>query len=735
MGLHRGLAIALVVLGAAYVGLGNWLATGHGPATSAFEAARRYDAALRHGRHALAASLGETALALAQKDKSWNSEQLAAFEAELVGAELAARRIGKAIDLSRAASERLNALPEPGIALTIDISRARARAAAAAGNDLEAVCTYGVLLERLGPDRVAKAQANAKATSELADLAQYLAGIGPRFKAPDAAIPPNVSTYPLTSCQLLADFYVERQDYKSAAAASDIIVTAARTDERLAPEMRSALLQDSGHIHELVGDVQLAEARFTEAVETLEASGNSGAKLHALETLGSFLSNWGESERAIPVLERTLALQEADGRRQTPRLASTLVALGHAQLGADRAGAAETSFRRALDLSSAGGTNGATREALAALGDLYEDQGRRADALKFKTDAAALADTATSHTGRRLADIQRPRAETVRTLTLRILFRAAGTPVGGRAADAFSAPADTKTSGEVSVVLPAPVGIDWAARWPKDRFEMLAPAPALFGAGTPDASRSDERRGQSALLLVPGEGTRFGENAERAARLQAVLGPDTAVILAHWASRNGPRAFLKNDAADAYARGIIADAMTDLEAVPDGPVAIVAEGRGARSLAEAFALGLVPPGVMERISALVLIAPQLGEKDMTALAARFDRARTRIVLYAAQGARALLAARAIYGEDPVGLRPLPVAGLNVEWIEIGIGEPAADFGTLTTDALLGDMRAVVRGGPTAEKRCALAKVSESRAGAGYVLNPLGCEGGPAATPK
>lgn len=737
VGLHRGLAIVLVVLGALYVALGNWLATGHGPATSAFEAVRRYDVALTHGRYALAASLGEEALAVALGDRNWSAPQIAAFEAELAETELAGHRIAEALDLVRSASKRLEALPATRIALVIEIAQTHARVASAAGNDLEAVCTYGVLLEQLGPDRVAQVEGNQKATSEIADLARDLTEIGTRLKAPAAALPPNVSAHPLTSCQLLADFYVERKDYKAAAAASDIVVAAARSDTRLAPEMRSALLQGSGHIHELVGDVQTAEARLNEAVEVLGATSNTGAKLHALETLGTFLSNWGESERALPVLERTLALQEADGERQKPRLASTLLALGYAQLDAADAAAAETSFKRAYALSSAEDTSSppATREALTALGDLYQDQGREIDAIHAKEAAAAVEVAPTFDAGRKLAEAQRTRAETVRVLTLRIPFRAAGTPASGRVSEAFSVPTDTKSTGEVSVVLAAPVGIDWAARWPKDRFERVAPSPALYGTGAPEAAEGERTR-QAAVLFFPGEGTDFAANAERTARLQAELGPDTQVILGHWASRRGPLGYLKNDLADAYARSLMSDLLGEAARVPEGPVSIVAEGRAARSLAETFAFDLVPASVQERISALVFIAPLLGEKDMVSFGSRFDPKRTRLTVYAAQGARPLLAARAVYRAEPIGLRATPIPGLKrAEWIEIGIGEAAADFDTMASDALMSDIGAVVRGGPPAAKRCALARVSEARAGDAYALNPAGCEGGPAGASK
>ncbi|MFO1187653.1 MAG: alpha/beta hydrolase [Alphaproteobacteria bacterium] len=265
----------------------------------------------------------------------------------------------------------------------------------------------------------------------------------------------------------------------------------------------------------------------------------------------------------------------------------------------------------------------------------------------------------------------------------------------------------------------------------KERLEQVVPSPAIYGAGTPMAATA-ERTHQSAVLYIPGEGTSFAENAERAAQLQAELGPDTEVLLAQWASRRGPRGYLKNDLADTIARGLISDALAELVSVPEEAVSVVAEGRGARILVEAFGLERVPENVRERVTTLVLIAPQLSEKDFAGFIARFDRARTRIAVYTAEAARPLLAARAVYGADPVGLRPTPTAGLKgVEWIQTGIGEPTADFATLGTDALFRDIGTVIRGGPPADRRCALAKVSEARSGDAYVLNPQGCEGGPA----
>jgi tetratricopeptide (TPR) repeat protein len=733
--LHRGLAFALVVFGAAYVGLGSRLATGHGPLKSAFEGVRRYDAALGHDRPGLAASIGEAMLALARTDPHWSQRQLAAFEAEIGETELAARRIPEALELVRSASARL-AEVEPSEAedlpLLIDVARAHGRIALATGDGLEAACTFGVLLEQLGPDRVAHPEAGLRPHPELVALARHLTELGPSLRVPSAALAPNSAALPLASCHLLADFYVEQKDYKAAATASEIVIAAAKSDNTLTPEIHAALLQERAHIHELVGDVKLAEARLEEAVGVLDATRNPEASLYALEALGTFLSSWGESERALPVLQRALAIRESRSERNLPRLAPALVALGYAQRDSEEPAAAETSFKRALELASSqhGSSPPTSLEALIALGELYRDQGRETEALTVTQDAAEL-----ERAGALFADeikqpgnVLRMSEESMRALTLRIAFRATGAPASGRASDAFSTPAAATTIGDVEVVLPVVDGAPWAALWPKDRFERVARSHPRLRVGEPELGSDAGGPSQARLLFIPGEGSSFAGGAERAARLQAVAGPDIQVALAYWASGAAPRGYLKNPAADAHARDEIAGLMRTLgTAQSDTPITLVAEGRGARHLSDILSAGGDPPGFAQRLEALILIAPQLSSAEMKALAGRFDPKRTRITVYAAENARALLAARDVYREAPVGLLAAPIAGLaGVEWIAAGIDQAAADFDTLASDALISDIGRIVRAGPAADKRCGLARVSEARAGDAYVLNPQGC---------
>src|SRR5262249_42563579 len=152
------------------------------------------------------------------------------------------------------------------------------------------------------------------------------------------------------------------------------------------------LLQNSGHLHELVGDIPVAETRLEEAVNVLDGVGNSEARLYALETLGTFLSNWGESSRALPILERAVALRNAESERNLPRLAPTLLALGYAQLDSNDTHAAEASFHRALEISGskAASARGTSLDAMNALAELYDSQGRHDDAAKYKADATKL---------------------------------------------------------------------------------------------------------------------------------------------------------------------------------------------------------------------------------------------------------------------------------------------------------------------------------------------------------
>jgi tetratricopeptide (TPR) repeat protein len=729
------LAFALVVFGAAYVGLGPWLATGHGPLKSAFEGVRRYDAALSHNRVGLAAALGEATLALARNDTHWSQHQLAALESEIAETALAARRISEALELARSASARLAAAePSQGedLPLLIDVARMHARIALATGDGLEAACTFGVLLEQLGPDRVAHPEASLKPHPELAALARHLTDLGPSLRVPSAALAPDSAALPLTSCHLLADFYVEQKDYKAATTASEIVIAAARSDANLTPEIHAALLQKSAHVHELLGDVRLAETRLEEAVAVLDATPNPGASLYALEALGTFLSSWGESERALPVLQRALAIRESRSERNLPRLAPTLVALGYAQRDSQDPAAAETSFKRALEIASSEHASSppASLEALIALGELYRDQGREAEAVTAAHDAAELQRAAAFFADevKQPGNVLRMSEESTRALKLRIAFRATGTPASGRASDVFSTPAATTAAGEVEMVLPVVDGAPWAALWPKDRFENVARSYPRLRVGAPELGSDAGGPSQARLLFIPGEGSSFAGSAERAARIQAVAGPDIRVVLAHWASGAAARGYLKNSAADARARDEIADLMRTLgTAQGEAPIYLVAEGRGARHLSDLFNAGGDAPGFGERIAALILIAPQLSVEEMKALAGRFDPKRTRITVYAAENARALLAAREVYREAPVGLLPAPIAGLTgVEWIAAGIDQSAADFDTLASDALVSDIGRIVRAGPAADKRCGLARVSEARAGDAYVLNPQGC---------
>ena len=195
MSLHRGLALALVMLGSAYVGLGPWLATGHGPAKTAFEGVRRYDTALQHARPGLASLLGEQAVALAQDDPNWSPGDLAALEANVAQSELAARHPARATKLARAATAQAGSTSLP---LMIDVARARTMIALASDNGIEVACALGTLLEEIGLDRVAHPEQSIRPHPELQWLSGYISEIGPRLHASARAPAWSGDTLPLT---------------------------------------------------------------------------------------------------------------------------------------------------------------------------------------------------------------------------------------------------------------------------------------------------------------------------------------------------------------------------------------------------------------------------------------------------------------------------------------------------------------------------------------------------------
>ncbi len=129
-----------------------------------------------------------------------------------------------------------------------------------------------------------------------------------------------------------------------------------------------------------------------------------------------------------------------------------------------------------------------------------------------------------------------------------------------------------------------------------------------------------------------------------------------------------------------------------------------------------------------RLQTIALVAPELGEAELARLTARVDPAVTHLTVYGAANARALLANRDVYQASPIGLAAMPPASLaGVEWVEIGVGDPSADWTTLGTLALFADIASVAQGGPAAASRCGVAHVSATRDGDSYVLNPQGCQ--------
>ncbi|MFZ1990587.1 MAG: tetratricopeptide repeat protein [Alphaproteobacteria bacterium] len=714
--LSRGLALMLVVFGGLYAGLGQWLSVSRGPATTSFEALRRFAATLDDQEMALAASLGAKSLALVSADKRWGHLERAEFEYRAAVANESAGHTANALALSRMAGRELAHAGDADINLVINVARLNGDLALNAGNKLEAACVYGLALERLGPDRVAHPEQRLRPHPALEALTGHLIGLGKAFASARAAALSNESL-PLTSCNLAADFYAERKDYAAAASISDAVLAQAQNDKTLGPEIRSALLQDAAHIAELNGQVDVAKARAARAVDVLSGDQLGAPRVVALENLATLHSNWSDAKGAEPYLQEAIKLREKLNGPDSPELVPPLLTLGYAHLDTKDASNAESLFKRALSIANAKQANNpsATLEATLALAELYDNQGRAAEAADMHSKAAALQKSGVTLRNADVEDVPIVEPSAKHRLALFDIPYLAG-----------------KTSGEITVGLSAGPDADWAGKWPARTF---APASENFAAPLVYAPRADSnadaaKSAAPSLFFVPGQGTDLSVNAGRFAHLQAMIGPGQTPLLVAWTDGDAVTESLRNDRAEAQgARALTVELARAAAAPAEMPLTLIAEGRGA--FVALTALGDLPPAqravIDRRLRRIILIAPDIEAPLLTAELAHIDRSRTRTIIYAARTARPLLASAAIYGSHPVGLNPMRLSRLEgVETIETGIGTDWAGWGALWSDALVADIAHAIKNDSPAAKRCGIAHMAAAQTANFYILNPQGC---------
>lgn len=715
--LSRGLALMLIVFGGLFAGLGEWLCVSRGAATTSFEATRRFAAALDAQDLPLAVTLGSKSLPLVSADKRWGASERAELYYRVAAANASIGRAAKALSFERMASDELAGAPDADLDLVINVARLHGDLALRAGNKLEAACTYGLLLERVGPDRVAHPEERLRPHPVLEALTDHLISLGKAFTAAPAT-PKAKASPPLTSCNLAADFYAERKDYTAAASISDAVLKQAENDKTIGPEIRAALLQDASHIAEFNGQIELAKSRAALAVDTLSGDDLAAPRAVALERLAMLHTNWSDAKGAEPYLQEAIHLKQRVDGVDSPSLISPLLTLGYARLDTKDASSAESLFKRALSIAEVQKSNdfSASLEATLALAELYDDEGRASDAAEMHGRAAELQKSGVTLHSADVEDL--PIVE----------------PSDKKRLAVFDIPyRDGKQSGHVEVALSATHNAGWMSAWPLGTF---TPASENFAAPMVYAPRIDlagETSGASPpnILFVPGQGTDLSGNAGRLARLQALMGPDSKPLLIAWTAGDAVSEALRSDRAEAAGeRAVVAALSRAAQSPSTPPLTLIAEGRGA--FVALKALGKLPPTlrakVDERLARLILIAPDFDAALFTQELAHIDRSRTRTIIYAAKTARPLLASSAIYGAKPIGLDPAPVSRFKgVETIEIGSAGEWTDFNMLWSDALITDITSIVRGGPSDANRCGVAAADAGANKAGrYVLNLQDC---------
>jgi len=712
MKLSGGLALMLIIFGGLYGGFGPSLSVARGPAHSSFEAVRRYDTAQSHGAIGLASSLGEASLAMARQDSRWPASDLADLARRVAESDRAAGHIADALNAARIAGASLDTVAEPDKQLLIGVAEAHGDIALMSGNKLEAACSYGLLLERVGPDRVAHPEARLWPHPVLAELTKHLDAIGPRFAAGSPQAASGEGSPPLTSCHLLADFYAERNNYAAASEISDLVMgklMAATID----PEIRAALLQDAAHISELDGNVAAAKTRLTQAVDALGGNGQKPALVVALEALATIHANWSDAKGAEPILERAIGLAQQLYGPDYPSLVSPLVALGYAQLDSGKTQEAEATLNRALGIaeSESARNPSAALEPMLALSELYQDQQRKAEADALNARMAALQKAG--------ATLKPADVEDVPILVPKAASRLAVFDIPFRSREA---------SGRITAALAAPASAEWTKQWPDKTFvkasesfaQPMVYAPKLTRAGDADPTIG------ATLVFVPGQGTDLAAAAARLARLQGLIGPGELPVIVDWTDDTRLADGLRDDAAEHAGERALETVLAGIPASQQG-VTLIAEGRGAYILASALAnlTARERQAVDARLKHLILIAPDVPEATLRTWLAGPDGKSVQTLVYPSANARPLLIAKTIYGADPIGLDATRVAALGVETVDTSRGTDWLDFDQVASSALIADMASVISAGAPAAKRCGLVHERGAMANL-FALDPSGC---------
>ncbi len=715
--LSRGLALMLVVFGGIFAGLGQWLCVSRGPATTSFEGVRRFAAALDAQDLPLAASLGRKSIALVSADKRWGAAERAELDYHMATTSASIGQKADALKFARMASGEIASAPEANLDLAVNVAQLHGDLALGVGNKLEAACTYGLLLERVGPDRVAYPEERLRPHPTLEALTDHLISLGKAFAAATASTPATAekTNAPLTSCNLAAGFYAARKDYTAAASISDAVLKRSANDKKMGPEIRAALLQDASHIAELNGQIDLAKARAAAAVNVLSGDGLEAPRAVALERLAMLHTNWSDAKGAEPYLQEAIYLKQKIDGTDSPDLISPLLTLGYARLDNKDAESAESLFKRALSIAEVQPKkdSSASLEATLALAELYDDENRSSEAAEMHSKAADLQQAGVALHAADVEDL--PLVEPAAKKRLALINI-------GYASD--------KQSGQIEVALNAP-NADWVGAWPLSTF---TPASESFASPMVYAPRMDRagkvgEDGTPNILFVPGQGTNLSGNAARLARLRAFMGPGAKPLLIAWTDGDAVTEGLRSGRAEAAGVHSIAAALSrDARAHSMPPLTIIAEGRGA--FVALSALAELPPAqrakIDNRLQNLILIAPDIDAALFTQALAHIDRSRTRTIVYAEIMARPLRVSNMIYGARPIGLDPKQISQFKgVETIEIKGSGGWAGFGALWSEALIGDIARVVNRATPAGSRCGVAPDGARTANL-YALDPQGC---------
>ena len=152
------------------------------------------------------------------------------------------------------------------------------------------------------------------------------------------------------------------------------------------------------HVNDIENDAVEAERLYRRGTElvTRRYGANSIRLIHGLNSLGNLLGVQGRSAEAEQLLRRALAIRQSASSPEHPAVADQMQMLAHELSRQGRTREAETLMLQALDLSRR--RLGATHSVIAhsrlpALAEIYERQGRHADADRTYREAIGATTT------------------------------------------------------------------------------------------------------------------------------------------------------------------------------------------------------------------------------------------------------------------------------------------------------------------------------------------------------